>query len=91
MKPQIAISALTTRAPHAAAVQRMVDQEIVREQFYLHTPADGTPEQKGNLRRQQFFRALDWAERNRLVAIEEIDGVVYLWLNRPETDQAEEE
>jgi hypothetical protein len=26
---------------------RMIDQEIVREQFYAHTPADGTPEQKG--------------------------------------------
>ena len=31
---------------------RMVDQEIVREQFYSHTPAEGSPEQKGNFRRQ---------------------------------------
>jgi hypothetical protein len=70
---------------------RMIDQEVVREQFYLHTPADGSPDKKGNLRRQQFFRALDWAERNGLVGITEIDGVVYLWLTWPETDKAEEE
>ena len=31
--------------PDGPAV-RMIDQEIVREQFYRHTPADGTPKQK---------------------------------------------
>jgi len=45
--------------PNGPAV-RMVDQEIVREKFYIHTPADGTPEQKGRLRRQRFLSALDW-------------------------------
>ncbi len=29
---------------------RMVDQEIVREQFYRHTPAEGTAKQKRQLR-----------------------------------------
>ncbi len=37
---------------------RMVDQEIVREQFYSRTPAEGTPKQKRQLRFQQFKRAL---------------------------------
>ncbi len=59
---------------------RMIDQEIVREQFYLHTPADGTPEQKGHYRRQKFLRALDWAEQKQLIGIEEIGGIVYLRL-----------
>ena len=41
--------------PPDGPVVRMVDQEMVREQFYMHTPADGTPEQKGRFRRQRFL------------------------------------
>ena len=52
---------------------RMVDQEIVRERFYAGTPAEGTPEQKGEFRRKRFNRAVDWAEDQRLIAVEEID------------------
>ena len=37
-------------------VVRMVDQKLVRKAFYACTPAEGTPEQKGRLRRQQFLR-----------------------------------
>ena len=66
---------------------RMIDQEIVREQFYAQTPADGTPEQKGHSRRQQFLRALDWAEQKQLIGVEEIDGVTYLRLIRPDAGQ----
>ena len=33
--------------PPDGSVVRMVHQEIVREQFYLHTPAEGTSEEKG--------------------------------------------
>ena len=66
---------------------RMVDQEIVREQFYTHTPAEGTPEQKGHSRRQKFLRALDWAEDQQLIGVEEIDGVTYLRLIRPDEGQ----
>ena len=72
-------------------VVRMVDQELVRQQFYVHTPADGTPEQKRMLRRQKFLRALDWAERKQLIGIEEIDGITYLRLSRPDPEQDEEE
>jgi hypothetical protein len=32
--------------PPDGSMVRMVDQEIVREQFYMQTPTDGTPEQK---------------------------------------------
>ena len=69
---------------------RMVDQEKAREQFYIHTPADGTPEQKGNLRRQKFLRALDWAEDQQLIAIEEVGGITYLRLTRPDPENDEE-
>jgi hypothetical protein len=69
---------------------RMVDQEVVRAEFYVHTPADGTPEQKGRLRRQKFLRALDWAEDKQLIGVEEIDGVTYLYLVRPNHQDGEE-
>jgi hypothetical protein len=65
----------------------MIDQTIVRERFYFSTPVEGTPEQRGKLRRQRFLRALDWAEENRLIGIEEIDGVAYLRLIQPEGEQ----
>ena len=59
--------------PPDGPLVRMVDQEIVREQFYAQTPADGTPAQKGEFRRKQFNRAVDWAEDQQLIAVEEID------------------
>ena len=75
--------------PPDGPVVWMVDQGLVRQQFYIHTPADGTLEQKGNLRRQKFLRALDWAEHKQLIGIQDIDGISYLWLTRrdPETDE----
>ena len=69
---------------------RMVDQEIVRERVLRHTPADGTPEQKGKTRRQKFFRALEWAEDQQLIGVGEVDGITYLWLTRPEPKPEEE-
>jgi hypothetical protein len=65
---------------------RMVDQEIVRVEYYAHTPAEGTPEQKGEFRRKRFNRAVDWAEDQQLIAIMEIDGVTYLRLSHPEQE-----
>ena len=70
---------------------RMVDQEIVREQFYSRTPAEGSPKQKSHSRRQKFLRALDWAEQQQLIGIEEIDGVTYLRLNRPDREEGDEQ
>ena len=70
---------------------RMVDQEIVREQFYSRTPAEGSPKQKSHSRRQKFLRALDWAEQQQLIGIEEIDGVTYLRLNRPDGEVGDEQ
>jgi hypothetical protein len=77
--------------PPDGPVVRMVDQELVRQQFYIHTPADGSLEQKGSLRRQKFLRALEWAQHKQLIGIQDIDGISYLWLTRPdqETDQEE--
>ena len=77
--------------PPDGPLARMVDQELVREQFYIHTPADGSLEQKGNLRRQKFLRALDWAERKQLIGIEEIGDVTSLRLTRPDSETDEEE
>jgi hypothetical protein len=69
---------------------RMVDQEIVREQFYSHTPVEGSPKQKRQLRSLQFKRALAWAEDQQLIGIEEIDGVTYLRLLRPDREEDEQ-
>lgn len=63
---------------------RMIDQQIVRQRFYVQTPAEGTPAQKGEFRRKRFNRAVDWAEDQQLVAIVEIDDVTYLRLTRPD-------
>jgi hypothetical protein len=67
-----------------------VKQAIVREQFFMHTPAEGTPEQIGHLRRQKFLRALEYAEQKRLVGIEEIDGTGYLRLIHPDPQEDED-
>jgi hypothetical protein len=77
--------------PPDGPILRMVDQEIVRERFYTGTPADGTPEQKGDTRRQQFFRALGRAEDQQLIGIHEIDGVIYLRLTRRDSELKEPE
>jgi hypothetical protein len=70
-------------------VVRMIDQEIVRKAFYAGTPAEGTAEQKGELRRRQFNRTLGWAEAQRLIGIAEIAGVTYIWLARPHATHEE--
>jgi hypothetical protein len=75
--------------PPDGPVVRMVDQEIVRERFYMQTPAEGTPEQKGRFRRQRYLSALDWAEQKRLIGALEIGGLTYLYLLNPQA-KAEE-
>jgi hypothetical protein len=75
--------------PPDGSTARMIDQETVRERFYARTPANGTPEQKVEFRRKRFNRAVDWAENQELIAIEEIDDVTYLRLVRPESGEDE--
>ena len=70
--------------PPDGPVVRMVDQEIVRQQFYACTPTEGTPAQKTEFRRKRFNRAVDWAEDQLLIAVHEIGLVTYLRLSRPE-------
>jgi hypothetical protein len=65
-----------------APVVRMVNQEIVREAFYLCTPGD--PRQTLHSR---FTRARNRAELRGLIEIGNIDGVTFLWLTRPEIEQ----
>ena len=77
--------------PPDGPVVRMVDQERVRKAFYASTPAEGTPKKKRQFRYAQFKRALDWAEQERLIAIGEIGDITYIWLTRPDPDDAEEE
>jgi AAA domain len=62
---------------------RMIDRQIVRTEFYAQTAADGTPAQKGEFRRKQFNRALDWTEQQKLVGVRELEDVTYLWLLNP--------
>ena len=68
---------------------RMVAQELVRTEYYAHTPADGTPEQKRKIRHMQFSRSLAYAEGKQLIGVEEIDDITYLRLTRP-PQEAEE-
>ena len=70
---------------------RMVDQELVRKDFYASTPAEGTSKQKRQFRYAQFKRALDWAEQEQLIAIGEIGEVTYIWLTRPDPEDTEED
>jgi hypothetical protein len=74
---------LRTPVADAPAV-RMVDQEIVQEAFYLCTPGD--PRQTLHSR---FTRARDRAEQLGLICAGNIDGITYLALTRPETEQDE--
>jgi len=64
-------------------VLRMVDCEIVREEFYTRTIAKGSPEQKRKFRHMQFKRAIASAEKQGLIGICEIKDVTYLWLSQP--------
>jgi len=75
---------LDLSVPPDGPVVRMVDQEIVRQQFYACTPAEGTPAQKTEFRRKRFNRAVDWAEDQLLIAVHEIGLVTYLRLSRPD-------
>ena len=60
---------------------RMVNQDIVREEFYASTAAvDGTSEQKQHFKRQRFWRAVNRAQEDRLIGLREINNVTYLWL-----------
>jgi hypothetical protein len=86
---RVLMSKLTERgvdqptAPDGPIV-RMIEREIVREEFYSQTPADGTPDQKTRFRRKQFDRACDWAQAQELIGIREIGEQIYFWLTRPE-------
>jgi hypothetical protein len=53
--------------------------------------AQRTPKQKAEFRRKQFNRALDWAEAQELIAIHEINHVVYLRLCSQKSDDDKEE
>jgi hypothetical protein len=74
-------------APEGPTV-RMIDREIVREEFYARTAADGTEDQKRKSRWQRFTRAVNRAEEKQLIGIREIQGVTYFWLqpNQPDED-----
>ena len=70
-------------------IVRMVDQEIVRNEFYAQTASDGTPEQKTEFRQKQFKRVVNWAEEQNLIGVREIGGLIYFWLSRPEPTQTD--
>jgi hypothetical protein len=65
-----------------APVVRMVDQETVREVFYLCTPEDPRQTQYN-----RFTRARDRAEQRGLIQAGNIDGVTFLWLTRPDSEE----
>jgi hypothetical protein len=67
---------------------RMIDQEIVRREYYARTAADGTEDEKGKIRSQRFRRAVSRAEEKQLIGLREINGITYLWLlpNQPDEE-----
>jgi AAA domain len=77
--------------PPDGPVVRMVAQKIVQREFYAHTPADGTPEQKRKIKHQQFSRALAWAEDKQLIGVEEVEEVTYLRLTRPDPEDDDQQ
>ena len=70
-----------------AAMVRMIDQEIVRREFYARTAADGTEDEKRKIRTQRFRRAVNRAEERQLIGLREINGITYLWLVRNQPDE----
>jgi AAA domain-containing protein len=76
--------------PPDGPVVRMVEQEIVRTEYFTRTPVDGSPEQKRKARHMQFSRALAWAEDKQLIGVEEINDVTYLRLTRPDPEDDDE-
>jgi DNA polymerase len=59
---------------------RVINEALVREEFYASTVAEGTAEQKLESKRKQFRRVRDRAEQQGLIGRREIDGQAYLWL-----------
>ena len=76
---------LTTGGP----IMRGIDQELVREDFYQQTPADGTERQKQDFRRKRFARTINRAIEKRLIGMRETGPLTYLWLlpNQPNADE----
>jgi hypothetical protein len=66
-----------------------IDREIVQAEFYAQTPADGTEQQKHDIRRKRFASALERAQEKQLIGIREINGVTYMWLQlqQPHEDE----
>ena len=77
-------------APDGPTV-RMVEQEIVQNDFSRTRRLTGRPNRSARLRHLQFIRALAWAEDKQLIGVEEIDDVTYLRLTRPDPEDDEEE
>jgi hypothetical protein len=69
-------------------IVRGIDQEVVREEFYQQTPADGTERQKRDVRRKRFVRTINRAIEKGLIGMREIGAVTWLWLlpNLPSED-----
>jgi RecA-family ATPase len=70
------------KALESGAIEvRMIDQELVRKEFYDNTAADGDAKQKQEVKRKRFNRTLDRAEEQGLIGRREIERVTYLWFN----------
>jgi hypothetical protein len=59
---------------------RGIDQELVREEFYQQTLADGPQRHKQDSRRKRFTRAINRAIERQLIGMREIGDITYLWL-----------
>ena len=63
---------------------RACDLELVRQEFYRQHPAVGDEKQKTEARRQAFYRAVKAAQEASLITSREVNGVLLVWLTKPE-------
>ena len=61
---------------------KMIDLEEVRPEFYCRTP-DADSDQ----RRKQFSRALEHAQRAKLIDVRDIEGAPHVWLTQEEEEE----
>jgi hypothetical protein len=62
---------------------RGIDRELVRTEFYVQTPVDGSERQKQFIRSKRFSRAIARAAEQQLIGVREIGTITYLWLMTP--------
>jgi hypothetical protein len=65
---------------------RGINIEIVRDEFFVQTPAEGNDKQKRELPQRRFDRAVERARKRLLICVREIGDKTFVWLLQPHPD-----